>query len=154
MRVTQLIQDIGKCRDILETKDVKTVLKNIYLFEKVWSRAKREVGRYMKDENYEVDFTYCDLQELSDEIFAFIKNHQTKFTFANGHKKLIKNKTIDNVILSEFYREQCDWMYVDAKLREAYKILGYFAIVLWLWSEARHQQGFDYQVTQLIRSFL
>jgi hypothetical protein len=45
-------------------------------------------------------------------------------------------------------------MYVDTKLREAYKILAYLAVTVWLWDEARQQQDLSWQVTQAIRSFL
>ena len=30
MQVTQLIQDIGKCRDVLETKDFKNIETHVY----------------------------------------------------------------------------------------------------------------------------
>ena len=45
-------------------------------------------------------------------------------------------------------------MFVDARLREAYKILSYLALTVWLWTEAREQEELDWQVTQAIRSFL
>lgn len=153
-KITELIQYIGKCRDIIATKDFKQVLKNIYLFQQVCDRAKVEVDRYVKKEDYELCFNCYDLQELSDEIFAFIKNYQNKFLFDKAQKKLIKAKTIDNEVLRKFTQEQCDQMYVDARLREAYKILSYLAITVWLWTEAREQEELDWQVTQLIRSFL
>ena len=154
MKVTQLIQDIGKCRDILATRDFKEVLKNIYLFQKVYERAKREVDRFISSETYEVDFTYHDLKELSDEIYAFVKNYQNKFVFGYGHKKLCKMHKITNDVVRKYNQDQCDLMYVDARLREAYKILSYLAITTWLWTEAREQQELDWQVTQAIRSFL
>jgi hypothetical protein len=154
MKVTQLIQNIGKCRDVLATKDFKEVLKHIHLFQKVYEMAKREVDRFVSNENYEVDFTYYDLKELSDEIYAFIKNYQNKFVFDYGYKKLCKIHKITNDVVREYSQQQCDLMYVDARLREAYKILSYLAITTWLWTESREQSELDWQVTQAIRSFL
>lgn len=154
MKVTNLIQDIGKCRDIVCSRDFKTVLKNIGLFQNICDRLRRHVDKFIKSDKHKLDFTHYDLQELSDEIYNFIKGHQNKFLFEKGQKKLIKAKTIDNNVLSTFTQEQCDWMFVDARLREAYKILSYLALTVWLWTEAREQEELDWQVTQAIRSFL
>lgn len=149
-----LIEQIGKCRDILLTKDLKTVLKNIYLFEDVSNRTQRQVNKYTKNLDYELEFNYHDLKELAEEIFDFVKNYQTKFLFEYGQKELSKNKTITNDILNNFNQAQCDIMYVDRKLREAYKIISYVALTAWLWTEQREQMELDWQVTQTIRSFL
>ena len=150
----KIIENIGKCRNALATKEFKEVLKNIYLFQQVCDRAKVEVDRFIKKENYELEFNHYDLQELSDEIFAFIKNYQNKFLFEKYHKELIKIHKIDNDTLRAFTQKQCDLMFVDARLREAYKILSYLALTVWLWTEAREQEELDWQVTQAIRSFL
>jgi hypothetical protein len=149
-----LIEQIGKCRDILLTKDLKTVLKNIYLFEDVCNRTQRQVNKYTKTLDYELEFNYHDLKELAEEIFDFVKNYQTKFLFEYGQKELSKNKIITNDILNNFNQAQCDIMYVDRKLREAYKIISYVALIAWLWTEQREQMELDWQVTQTIRSFL
>ena len=150
----QVIEDICKCRNALETRDFKTILKYIPVFDRVCNGAKIQVDRFIKNEKYEIDFNYHDLKELSEEIFAYVKNFQNKFTFSNYQKELCKTKTIDNVILREFTQKQCDLMFVDRKLRESYKILNYLAMVVWLWTEAREQEELDWQVTQAIRSFL
>lgn len=149
-----LIENIGKCRDLLLTKDFKVILARQALFEDVVNRAKVQVDRYIKNPEYELDFNHYDLQELSDEIFNYIKTFQTKMLFKHGQKELLKNKTINNEVLQKFNQQQCDVLYLDRKLREAYKILSYLAITVWLWTEAREQQELDWQVTQAIRSFL
>ena len=150
----QVIEDICKLRNALETRDFKTILKYIPVFDRVCNSAKIQVNRFIKNEKYEIDFNYHDLKELSEEIFAYVKNFQNKFTFSNYQKELCKTKTIDNVVLREFTQKQCDLMFVDRKLRESYKILNYFAMIVWLWTEAREQEELDWQVTQAIRSFL
>ena len=150
----QVIEDICKCRNAIETRDFKTILKYIPVFDRVCNNAKIQVNIFIKNEKYEIDFNYHDLKELSEEIFAYVKNFQNKFTFSNYQKELCKTKTIDNVVLREFTQKQCDLMFVDRKLRESYKILNYFAMIVWLWTEAREQEELDWQVTQVIRSFL
>ena len=152
--VSNVLQDIAKCRDIIATNDFKTVLKNIYLFQKVCDTTKIHVDRYIKKEGYELDFNCYDLQELSDEIYYFIKDYQQKFLFRKYQKVLIKLHEINNDVLKSFTKNLCDLMYVDARLREAYKILSYLALSVYLWQESREQQELSWQVTQAIRSFL
>lgn len=137
MQVTQLIQDIGKCRDLLEEGDFKKILTHIGLFDKVTDTCKRHVDKYIKNYNHELDFTPYDLSELSDETFNFIKKYQTHFKFEYGYKKLMKFKRIDDKVVDSFTKEICDEMYADRKLREAYKILSYLALTLFLWQENR-----------------
>ena len=84
---------------------------------------------------------------------------QFKKEYANQHDLsllLIRFNTEDefNDTLRAFTQKQCDLMYVDARLREAYKILSYLALTVWLWTESREQEDLDWQVTQAIRSFL
>lgn len=149
-----LVERIGKARDIIATRDFKKILGRVQIFDEVTNKAKIQVDRYINNQDYKLDFNYHDLKELSEEIFAYVKNFQNKFTFSNYQKELCKTKTIDNVVLREFTQKQCDLMFVDRKLRESYKILNYFAMVVWLWTEAREQEELDWQVTQAIRSFL
>lgn len=125
MQVTNSIKLIGKCRDILATKDFKTILHNIYLFERTYDEAKRNIDRFTKNDQYVLDFTADDLKELSDEIYAYIKNFQTKFTYDKSLKMLTKHESIGNEEINDFIKEQCNYMYVDTKLREAYKIIAY-----------------------------
>lgn len=137
MQVTQLIQDIGKCRDLLEEKDLKKISSFIGLFDKVTDEAKRQVDKYIKNDKYELDFTPYDLRELSDEIFDFVKKYQTQLKFDYGIKQLKKNKIINNKVLADFTNQQCEIMYIDRKLREAYKILAHLGLTLYLWQEFR-----------------
>ena len=154
MQVTKLIQNIGKCRNALNTRDFKIIMKHLPIFEDVCNKAKIQVDRFIDRDNYEIDFTYHDLYELADETFGYVKNFQTKMLFKHSQKELSKYKKIDNEVLRKFNQQQCDVMYLDRKLREAYKILSYLAVTVWLWTEAREQQELDWQVTQAIRSFL
>lgn len=154
MKVTKLIQQIGKCRDLIETKDTKEILKNIYLFDVVVESTKIQLNKLIKNENHKLDFTYQDLADLSEEIFNFIKNYQTKMTFNSFLKELKKLEVINDNVLNSFTSKQADLMYLDRKLREAYKILGYNALTLWVLTEAEKQKELDWQITEAIRSFL
>lgn len=154
MAVTNLIKLIGKCRDILATKDFATIRNNIYIFERTYDEAKRNIDRYSRNRKHDLDFTCDDLKELSDEIYAYVKNFQSKFTYDNNLKKLSKYDVIGNAEVNAFVKEQCDYMFVDTKLREAYKILSYLGTVTWVFTEHYKSQEFDSQITDLLRSFL
>ena len=151
---TNVLKLIAKCRDILLTKDFKEVYKNIYLFERVYKETGIHINRFSKNINYKVDFTYNDLQELSDEIFEFIKNFQQKFTFQRMAKNIMNNKVVDNEVMQSFTKEIAEYMVVDCKLRESYKILSYTALLYFLLESQLKQEDLDFVVTATIREFL
>ena len=154
-KVTQIIQDIGKCRDAVTSKDIKVVLSRIYLIEDTWKRCKRFVNKFVLDPSYELDFTYMDLAELSDEIQAFLENWLYKFSFTYSVNLLDKYEKIDAKAVKDFYAHQCEYMMVDAKLREAHKIFGYLATILWLFTvQKENNEDFSEQIASTIRSFL
>lgn len=154
MKVTNLIQNIGKCRDLLSKKEFKSILKNIYLFKTVYPEIMRHVDKYIQNNKHELDFTYNDIQELADEILNYIKNYQSKFTFKRFKEEILKNKIINDKVLIEFQKEKCDYMYVDRELREAYKILSYLALSVYLIEEQNIREDFTFQVVDVIRSFI
>jgi len=152
--VTNLLMNIGKCRDIIESGDFKTIHNKLYLFEKTYEDCKRHVDKYTKDPNHKLDFTYYDLQELSDEILEYLKNYQQKFKFERYEKLLPEDACIDNYVLSDVLTKIIREMFVDARLREAYKILSYLAFVLMLWEENYRNQEFDVQIANTLKEML
>ena len=154
MKVTNLIQKIGKCRDVIASKDFKLILKNIYLFKTTYQEIMRHMDKYIKNDKYELDFTYCDVHELADEILNYIKNFQSKFTFNRFKNEILKNETINDEVLMNFQKNQCDYMFVDRELREAYKILSYLALSVYLVQEQHNREDFTFQITETIRSFI
>lgn len=156
MQVTKLIENIGKCRDLIKEGDYKKIIANIYLFEKVYNSVKIQLDKYIKNPNHELDFTYMDLMELSDEISEFIRLFPAKFKAQKFIDKICKNKKIDNAVLNSFNAEICDKFYIDTKLRECQKILAYCSFTQWLWNENNKQSESDFtvEITNAIRSFL
>jgi glutathione peroxidase-family protein len=154
MTVTNLIKNIGRCRDLLASKDFKAIKNNIYIFEKTYEEAKRNIDKYTKNGEHTLDFTCDDLKELSDEIFAYVKNFQTRFTYDKSLKMLTKYESIGNDEINEFVKEQCDYMYVDTRLREAYKIFAYLGVITWIFAEFYKSKELDAQLLSLIRSYL
>lgn len=156
MKVTKLIENIGKCRDLIKEGEYKKIIANIYLFEQVRNSVKIHLDKYIKNPDHELDFTYIDLMELSDEIADFLRLFPAKFKTQKFIDSICKNKKIDNAILNSFNAEICDKFFIDAKLRETQKILAYCAFTQWLWNENNKQSESDFtvEITNAIRSFL
>lgn len=152
--MTNVLDNIGKARDLIEGKDHKKILSNIYLFEKVWQEVKRGINKYSKDENYPLDFNHHDIAELSDEIADYLNNYPQKFRFNNILKNLEKLEEINDKTYTQFNVKICDFMYIDAKLRECYKILSYLATVLHVVEKMREDESLDNVLLKTIRSFL
>lgn len=152
--VSNTLEDIGKCRDLILTGDYNEILKRIYLFEKTFNETKVQIDKYIKRRDVELDFTPEDLRELAQEIYNFIKNYQQKFLFEKLFKELSKEKLVDIKKIKEFSLKTANMMYVDRKLREAYKIFSFWAFLLYIWTEADKQDELDFVVTDVIRSFL
>ena len=141
MKVTRLIQQIGKCRDLLEEGNLKKIASHIGLFVEITDYCHRHIDKYIMNPAYELDFTPYDLQELSDEIYNFITPYQTNFLFKYGYNEVMKQEIINDAFINNFNNKICEQMFVDARLREAYKVAGYLAITLLLWQEFRKRQN-------------
>jgi hypothetical protein len=67
---------------------------------------------------------------------------------------LTKHKSIGNEEINDFVKEQCDYLFVDTRLREAYKIIAYLGVITWIFTEFYNSKELDVEVTKLIRSYL
>lgn len=152
--MTNLLDNIGKARDLIESKDHKKILSNIYVFEKVCREAKRNADKHLKDENFSLDFNHHDLADLSNEIADYLNNYPQKFRFSTHVKNLDKIELIDHKVFKEFNTNLCNLMYIDAKLREAQKILSYLALILYVVEKNKEDESLDNVLLKTIRSFL
>ena len=153
-KVTNLLCNISKLRDLLEEKDKNKILNNLYLFARVENDVRIQIQKYIRYPEHELDFNYQDLQELGNEIFEFIKNYQQKFLFSKYQKELMQKAPINDDIFNEITQQISKDMLLDTKLREVYKSIGYYAMVIFLWKENDEKKPFDVQITELIRSFI
>lgn len=153
-KVTNLLCNISKLRDLLEEKDKNKILNNLHLFARVENDVRIQIQKYIRYPEHELDFNYQDLQELGDEIFEFIKNYQQKFLFSKYQKELMQKAPINDDIFNEITQQISKDMLLDTKLREVYKSIGYYAMVIFLWKENDEKKPFDVQITELIRSFI
>ena len=156
IKVTNLIQNIGKCRDLIKEGYYKKIIANIYLFEKVYTQVKMNINKYIDNSKHNLDFTYYDLMELSDEIADFIRFFPSRFRAKKFIEGISKNKKIDDKILNDFTSNICDLFYMDVKLRECQKILAYCAFTQWIWEQNNKQSELDFtiEITNVIKSFL
>ena len=112
------------------------------------------MDKYTKNPNHALDFTHHDLQELSEEILNYLNNYPQKFKVKNYEKLLPEDTCIDNKVLKDVLHKIIREMFVDTRLREAYKILSYLAFVLMLWEDNYKNQEFDVQIANTLRELM
>lgn len=152
--VSNNLDNISKCRDLIDEGDLHKIWYRSYLFVKVAEDVKRQINKWLADDNYELDFLPQDLIELSDEVFQLIRNFQSKFVFKNIYNNFTKYDIIDDKIILKETNKIAELMKIDRDLRECYKILSYMAIVYTLWLETKKNNTIESQMLQAIKQFL
>lgn len=142
--VTNLLENIGKARDLLEQGDLNEIYKRVQLFWQIENDLSVQLGKFTKDKNYELDFNFEDLNALSEEIYNFLKHYPAQFRY--------KNYIEDELAIK--YK-------VDTYLRSCQKVVCYFALVVDLYSNSNERKeveekrkDFTLALTEHIRSFL
>ena len=152
--VTNLLSDISKARDLIARGDVREIYNKRIIFERISRGVKTQLKFYVKSPAHELDFNYEDLNELSTEVFEYIKNFQQKFVYSKMYKDITKNTPITKEIFQEFSTRIGYEFKVHADLTAFYKEMAYLGITIFLWSQTDAKKPFDEQLTDLIRSFI
>ena len=152
--VTNLLNDISTARDIIARADIKEIDRKMIVFQRISNGVKTQLSRYVSNPAYELDFTHEDLNELSTEVFEYIKNFQQKFTYARLKKDILSKTPVDNARFLEFSERVGLEYAVHSQLTGFYKEMSYLGLVIWLWSQTDEKKPFDVQITELIRSFI
>ena len=152
--VTNLLTDISTARDIIQRGDINEIDRKMIVFRRISTGVKTQLGKYIKNPAYELDFTHEDLNELSTEVFEYIKNFQQRFTYSRLKKDITSKIPIDNERFVEFSKRVGLEFSVHTQLTGFYKEMAYTGLVIWLWSETDDKKPFDVQITELIRSFI
>lgn len=143
MQVTNLIQQIGKCRDLLQEKNYNKIVANLYLFEIVNKQVRIQVDKYLKNKNHELDFTHYDLDELSEEILEYVENFPKEFNAECYLKELEKYEKITNKELTKINQLICDKSSVDSILRHCQRVLVYCSFNIQIWDMSKKETKFD-----------
>ena len=152
--VSNLLDDISKARDLIARGDLNEIEHKKVIFLRISNGVKTQLARYVKNPSYELDFNNEDLNELSTEVFEYIKNFQQRFTYARLKKDITSKIPIDNERFIEFSKKVATEFSVHTLLTGFYKEMAYTGLVIWLWSETDDKKPFDVQITELIRSFI
>lgn len=135
--VTNLLDNICTCRDLVTSGNTKEIIGKIYVFDVTTNEIKRQINKFIDDKEHELDFTAQDLYELSDEIHEFLNSFDNMFSFKSLNERINKHKVIDDNVINEETNVVSEFMYIDRKLRECYKLLSYLALVLSLWIKSK-----------------
>ena len=152
--VSNLLDDISKARDLIARGDLNEIEHKKVIFLRISNGVKTQLARYVKNPSYELDFNNEDLNELSTEVFEYIKNFQQRFTYTRLKKDITSKIPIDNERFIEFSKRVATEFSVHTMLTGFYKEIAYTGLVIWLWSETDDKKPFDVQITELIRSFI
>jgi hypothetical protein len=152
--VSNLLSDISKARDLIERGNIREINNKIVLFDRISRAVKTQLKLYINNPRHELDFNHEDLNELSTEVFEYIKNFQQRFTYNRMYKDITKVTPITMEIFNDFSERMGLEFAVHTKLTSFYKEMAYIGLVVWLWSETDDKKPFDVQLTELIRSFI
>jgi hypothetical protein len=152
--VTNLLSDISKARDIIQRADIDEINHKMIVFLRISNGVKTQLAKYIKNPDHELDFTHEDLNELSTEVFEYIKNFQQRFTYSRLKKDITSKIPVDNKRFQEFSMRIAKEFSVHSQLTGFYKEIAYSGLVIWLWSQTDDKKPFDVQITELIRSFI
>lgn len=152
-KVTNLLLNISKARDILDSGDVSKVFNNHYFFEKLKNDIIRQIIKYIKFETHETDFNHEDVRAISDGLFD-IADKMIKMRYSNLHKILTKNKPIEMEHYTDLCNRVANSLYFSKYYRNIAEELSHFALTLWLWSESEYKKDFFAQIEDHIRSFI
>ena len=135
--VTNLLDNICLCRDMIERGNINELTVKIFIFDIVANEAKRQVNKFIDNKNHELDFATQDLYELSDEIHHFLKGLEPEFDYNSIMERISTYAIVNDSVIEKESIRLADYMYVDRKLRECYKLLSYLAMILQLWTESQ-----------------
>ena len=152
--VSNLLSDISKARDLIARGDVREIYNKRIIFERISRAVKTQLKFYVKSPAHELDFTAEDLNELSTEVFEYIKNFQQRFIYSKMYKDITKTTPITKEIFQEFSTRIGYEFRVHADLTAFYKEMAYLGLTIFLWSQTDDKKPFDEQLTDLIRSFI
>ena len=159
--VSNLLQNIGTCRDLLEEKDFKKIKNKIGLFDRTYGEVCRNINRYMFNRKTTLDFTPDDSKELASEIKNYLeKDFPIEFSYEGFLKVLdeIQQGEVNNTIIKDFVTRITEYLYVDTKLREAMKILTYTAVLHRIWQinyeKYENEEDIMFQITEAMKGCL
>lgn len=152
-KVTNLLTNVGKVRDILEEGDIEKLKRYHFFVEKTKNDLIRHVVKYINDDKHKCDFNHEDVRAISDEIFAML-DKQLKMRFSHIRKTLTKNIPFTH----DDYMAVCERLgvtnYLDLFYRPIANDLANFAIAMWVWSESDYRKPFEQQILEHFRSFI
>ena len=152
--VTNLLDDISRARDIIARGNTKEIFNRLALFTKIQQNVRRQMTKYVTDQTHELDFNAEDLNELSTEVFEFIKNWQQKFIYSKLLKDATKTIPVTDELFKEWSAEMGIVFKVHTCLTSFYKEMAYLGVVIYLWSCTNYRRPLGDQLTDLVRSFL
>lgn len=152
-KVTRLLENISKARDMLDTGDFAIVRDNLYFFETLRNDIIRQARKYIEHESHELDFNFEDVRIISDGLLD-LEDKLIKNRYSQLYKRICKNKPIEMKHFNELCFEVHDKLYFDRFIRPIANDLAFWGLTIWLWSESEYKKDFMEQIAEHFKSFL
>ena len=152
--MTNTLDNICKIRDLITIGDYKKILSGLGLFRSTYSLINRNIERFIKNDNYQLDFTSDDLLEMSIECKSFLSKLNNQ---ANANKmvnEITSLERIDNASVHAFTYKYADIFTMVAHLTEFHNIISYSASLLKVLEIQYQQQELDFVVIDAIKKAL
>lgn len=152
-KVTNLLDNIGKIRDVLDTKDFKEIKKHQFLIEKTKNDIIRQVKKYIESETHQTDFNHEDIRAISDGLYD-VSDKLIKMRYSNLYKTLTKETPVTMEHFNSLCFRVADTMHFDRFIRQIANEYSFWAVTMWLWSQTDYRKDIMTQIEEHLRSFL
>lgn len=152
-KVTNLLMQISKIRDLLDEGNVEKIFSQKFLIDKTRNEIKRQVHKYIMHEAHELDFNSEDIKALA-EGFTKIDKKLPIMMYNDFYKKVMDIIPIDDNKFHILCSKYSTRFYYDKYIKEITNDLHFYAVVTWLWSESDYKKDFMEQITDCFKTFL
>ena len=152
--MTKTLDNICKIRDLITVGDYKKILSGLGLFKLTYSLVNRNIERFIKNDNYQLDFTSDDLLEMAAECKVFLSNLNHQINAKKMVDNILKLDSITDITVRNFTCKYADIFTMVAHLTEFHNIIAYSASLLKV-LEMQYSQGeLDFVVIDAIKKAL
>ena len=134
------IDNICKIRDLFEEGSYSKILSALGIFRSTYSLVNRNIERFIKDDNHQIDFSANDLIEVAIECKSFLSRLNQRVNPVKMVGEIMKPDEITNETVRAFTFEYTDIFSMIGYLTEFHNIMSYTASLLKV-LELQYEQG-------------
>lgn len=146
--------NICKIRDLITIGEYNKILSALGIFKRTYSDINMNIERFIKSDNYTLDFASDDLLEMSMEVKTFLSSLNNQINANKMVKEITNLDSITDKTVKEFTYKYADIFTMVAHLTEFNNVISYSASLLKI-LEIQYSQGeLDFVVIDAIKKAL